>query len=69
MTVTSDCANAFQVQRDDRGAWEQAVPPGEPGSCGCPRGLAGPVCQSCADSNPWWEMQQLWVGAVTELLQ
>lgn len=33
MTVTSDSANASQVQRDDRTALEQAVPAG---SCGCP---------------------------------
>lgn len=40
MTVTSDCANASQVQRDDRTALEQAVPPRE---LWVSQGLAGPA--------------------------
>lgn len=40
MTVTSDCANASQVQRDDRTALEQAVPPRK---LWVSRGLAGPA--------------------------
>lgn len=40
MTVTSDCANASQVQRDDRTALEQAVPPRE---LWVSQGLPGPV--------------------------
>lgn len=40
MTVTSDCANASQVQRDDSTALEQAVPPSE--LC-MSQGLAGPA--------------------------
>lgn len=40
MTVTSDCANASQVQRDDRTALEQAVPARE---LWVSQGLAGPA--------------------------
>lgn len=47
MTVTSDCATASQVQRGDRTALEQAVPPGE---LGVSQGLAGPAASLCFGS-------------------
>uniref|UniRef100_A0A674G7C3 choline-phosphate cytidylyltransferase n=1 Tax=Taeniopygia guttata TaxID=59729 RepID=A0A674G7C3_TAEGU len=40
MTVTSDCANTSQLQRDDRTALEQAVPPRE---LWVSQGLSGPA--------------------------
>lgn len=48
MTVTSDCATASQVQRGDRTALEQAVPPGE---LGVSQGLAGPAASLCFGGN------------------